>query len=155
MKLVKKYMKKKVLYFKPEDSIFKVAKILSKHHISGAPVVQNKKVIGVVSESDIIRFMRMELPEGEDLAHEPHVLTLLIISMVKDQIMFKKELKRISKVLVKDIMSRDIISIDQNENIIEAAAAMERFDVERLIVLNNEKLVGIICRPDLVRALIE
>ncbi len=155
MKQIKDYMKKKVVYFKPEDSIFKVAKVLSKHHISGAPVVKNRKVVGVISESDIIKFMRFNLPQGEEITHEPHILTLLIISMVKDHIIFKKELQRISKVLVKELMSKDVISIDTEENIVEAASMMEEFGVERLPVINKGRLVGIIARSDLIRALIE
>ena len=155
MKVVKKYMKKKVVHFRPEDSIFKVAKILSKHHISGAPVVKNRKVVGVISESDIIKFMRFNVPEGENATHEPHILTLLIISMVKDSIVFKKEIERISKILVKDLMSKDVISINPDENIIEAATMMEKFDVERLPVIKAGRLMGIIARSDLIRALIE
>ena len=61
MKKVENFMNKRVVFFSPEDSIFDVAKIFSKRSISGAPVVRNKKVIGVISESDIVKFMSLKL----------------------------------------------------------------------------------------------
>ena len=155
MKLVKTYMKKKVVSFEPEDSIFDVAKTLSKHHISGAPVVNSGKVVGVISETDIIKFMRMRLPQESMMLQEFHILRLLLISMVKDQLQFKKEIEKMSKIKVKDLMTKDVISITPDENVIEAATVMERHKIDRLPVVNAGKLVGIIARPDLIRALIE
>ena len=155
MKQVKDYMKRKVISFRPDDSVFKVAQVLSKHHISGAPVVKNKKVIGIISESDIIKFMRLKLPEGEALTHEPHILTLLVISMVTNHLMFKRELRRISKITAKEIMSKDLVSITPNESIIEAATMFEKFDIDRLPVIKGGHLAGIITRSDLLRSLID
>jgi len=155
MKLVKDYMKRKVIHFKPQDSIFKVAKVLSKHHISGAPVVSNKKVVGVISETDLIKYMRLKLPEESAMTHEFHILSILLISMVKDQLAFKKELEKMSKIKVKDLMSKDVISISPDESIIEAATVMEKHKIDRLPVIHSGKLIGIIARPDLIRALIE
>ena len=91
MKLVKDYMKKKVVSVGPEDSIFKVAQVLSKHHISGAPVVSKDKVVGVISEADLIKYMRLKLPEDNPMTHEFHILSILLVSMVKDHLEFKKD----------------------------------------------------------------
>ncbi|MBI4009766.1 MAG: CBS domain-containing protein [Candidatus Aenigmarchaeota archaeon] len=155
MKLVKSYMKRKVVHFKPQDSIFNVAKILSKYHISGAPVVSNGKVVGVISETDIIKYMRLKLPEENALTHEFHILSILLISLVKDHLEFKKELQKMSKIKVKDLMSKEVVSISPDGNIIEAATVMEKNRVDRLPVIHNGRLVGIIARPDLLRALVE
>ena len=155
MKLVKDYMKKKVLHLRPGDSIFKVAKFLSKHHISGAPVVNKGKVIGIISETDLIKYMRLKLPSESSMTHEFHVLSILLISMVKDHLEFKKELEKMAKIKVKDLMSRDVIWISPNESIIDAATVMEKNRIDRLPVIDSGRLVGIIARPDLIRALIE
>ncbi len=155
MKLVKDYMRKKVVTFKPNDSIFKVAKGLSKYHISGVPVVKGRKVVGIISESDIIKYMDLKLPEDEVRMEEPHLLSILILSLVKDHLEFKKELEKMAKIKVKDLMSKDVVSIEPDENIVEAATVMEKNHIDRLPVLDRNKLVGIIARADLIRALIE
>ena len=156
MKLVRDYMKKKVVTFKPNDSIFTVAKMLSKHGISGAPVVRSRKVVGVISKSDIIRYMRLKMPEeNASMLHEIHALSILMITMIKDHLEFKRELLKMSKIKVSELMSKDVVSISPQENIIEAATMMERHTVERLPVIDRGRLVGIIARSDLIRALIE
>ena len=98
IKLVKDYMKKRVVKFSPEDSIFKVAKVLSKKHISGGPVVKKGKLVGVISESDIIKFMQLKFP-GTSSLQGPHMLSLVIANLIKDQLKFKKVELRIGKII--------------------------------------------------------
>ncbi len=155
MKLVKDYMKKKVIFFKPDNSIFDVAQILSKCHISGAPVVEKHKVVGVISETNIIEYMRLNISTKRADSAEPHILALLIASLAKDRMGIKNELERLSKIKVKDLMSKNVISICSKENILEAATVIEKNDVERLPVVDDGKLVGIITRADLIKALID
>ena len=155
MKLVKRYMKRKVVKFSPNDSIFEVAKVFSKNNISGAPVVRNNKVVGVISEGDILNFLKIKLPEASGLAEEPHVLTLMIANFVKEGIEFINEAKNISKTKVDNFMSKEIISISPEANILEAAQIMATHKVNRLPVITGEKLVGIISRADLIKALLE
>jgi len=155
MKTVRDYMKKKVIFFKPNDSIFDAAQVLSKHHISGGPVVDGKKVVGVISETDIIEYMKLNIASRRVDTAEPHVLALLIASIARDRLGVKKELERLSKIQVKDLMSTHVVSISSDQNILEAATVIEKNDIERLPVIDNDKLVGIITRADLIRALID
>lgn len=151
---VKDIMKKKVIYFSPEDSIFKAAKIFSKKNISGAPVIENGKVIGMISESDLIKFLQLKLPKVE-VTTEPHILSLLILNFLKRTINFHKELKKICKFKVKDFMSKNVISISPDSSLFEAAEMMEKYKIRRLPVIKNNKLVGIISRADLIKVLIK
>ena len=144
-------MKKKVIYFSPNDSIFKVAKIFSQKNISGAPVVENGKVVGVISETDIIKFIRMKFPSSIAAPQ----LSLLILNFLKNTFGFREEVKKVSKLRVKDLMSKKVVSISPKASILEAAEKMEKFDVQRLPVIEKGKLVGIISRADLVKTLIK
>lgn len=153
IKRVKDYMSKKVVKFSAEDSVFKVAKILSKKNISGAPVVKKGKLIGIISESDIVKFMQMKLPSLS--AGKPPFLSLIFASLIRDHLRFKKELKRISRFKVENVMSKNVITISPEETILEAATKMAKHDVNRLPVVKNGKLIGIISRADLIRALLE
>jgi CBS domain-containing protein len=148
---VKEIMKKKVIYFSPSDSIFKVAKIFSQRNISGAPVVENGKVVGVISETDIIKFIRMKFPSSIATPQ----LSLLILNFLKNTFGFREEVKKVSKLRVKDLMSKKVVSISPKASILEAAEKMEKFDVQRLPVIEKGKLVGIISRADLVKTLIK
>lgn len=154
MKLVKDFMEKKVVCFSPNDSIFEVAKKFSKHNISGGPVLSRGKVIGVISEADIVRFIELKMPKEEPLAEEPHILMLLMASFVKEGIEFLREGQKLSKSKVKDFMSKEVISILPDATLLEAAEMMCSKKVTRLPVIDNNKLAGIIAREDLIRAMV-
>lgn len=156
MKLVKDYMKTKVRKVRPTYSIFKAAAILSKYHISGVPVVRGDKVIGIITESDIIRFMKLDMSKTHsELASEPHALSVLLLTLIKDHLDVKKHLEQLAKIRVKDFMSKDIISVSPDESIIEAANLLEEHHIDRLPVIDNGKLVGIISRCDLIKSLVD
>lgn len=144
-----------VICLSPEDSIFDAAKIFSEKNISGAPVVKDGKIVGVLSISDIIRFVSMKLQKTETPLPSLSLLIFEFIKSSKDYLTFKREMKKISKIKVKDVMSTKVVCISPEASIIEAASLMEKNDVNRLPVVENDKLVGIIAREDLVKALIE
>lgn len=158
MKKVKDFMNKCVFFVKPNHSIFDVAKVFSKNNISGAPVVDKGKIVGMVSISDMVRFMSINLSDGEVIPHDPQSMTMLFLNLVKmgkHFMDFKQDLERISKTEIKHMMKKELIAINMNANLFEAACMMEKYDVNRLPVIDNGKLVGIIARADLIKALIE
>jgi len=63
MRLVRDYMTLSLVSFSPEDTIFDVAKALSKYNITGAPVLEDDKLVGVISVTDIIKHMKTKLPK--------------------------------------------------------------------------------------------
>lgn len=156
MKLVKDYMEKKVKTVKPSDSIFKVAKFLSKHDISGAPVVSGKKVMGVISETDIVKFMKLDDTKNfTEFATEPHTLTVALVELLGETFGMKEKVVELKKIRAKDFMTKGIISVEPDESMLEAATIMEKNEVDRLLVIGNGKLVGIISRLDLIRSLVD
>jgi CBS domain-containing protein len=155
MKKVRDFMNCNVICLDPENSIFDAAKIFSEKNISGAPVVKDGKIVGIISISDIIRFISMKLQKTETPLPSLSLLIFEFIKSSKDYLTFKKEMKKISKVKVKDVMSTRVVCISPEASIIEAASLMEKNDVNRLPVVENDKLVGIIAREDLVKAIIE
>ncbi|MBI2545146.1 MAG: CBS domain-containing protein [Candidatus Aenigmarchaeota archaeon] len=156
MKLVKDYMEKKVKIVKPSDSIFKVAKFLSKHDISGAPVVSGKKVLGVISETDLIKFMKLDNTKNfTEFATEPHTLTIALIELLKETFDMKEKTIELKRIRAKDFMTKGAISVGPNEGMLEAATIMESNKIDRLLVIDRGKLVGIISRLDLIRSLID
>jgi len=89
--------------------------------------------------------------------HEMPSLSLLFLDLIKtgkDFIELKKEIKKISDVKIKSMMSRKVVCIDPEASIFDAANLMDKHDVNRLPVVENGKLVGIIARADIIRAIL-
>jgi CBS domain-containing protein len=55
---------------------------------------------------------------------------------------------------IKDIMIRDVVKADMNVNVKEAAKMMREYDVDSIVVLNNEEAVGIVTEGDIISELV-
>lgn len=157
MKTAMDIMNKRVIYFSPEDSIFEVARAFSREKISGAPVVRDERVIGVISNSDIVKFMHVKLAKPK-FSHQNPSLSMILLDIAnisKSFLTFKNECKRVSKTKVKDLMKKEVLVISPNTTLTDIADLMEKKDVNRLPVIEKNKLIGMVCRADVIRALVE
>ncbi|MFQ6009559.1 MAG: CBS domain-containing protein [Candidatus Aenigmatarchaeota archaeon] len=151
--LVRKVMRRKVITVKEEDTLHDVLKKFVKHNISGMPVVRDKKVVGIVTESDVIRAIDAFLPK---IHYDTATGFAVILSALKHGSCFeaaRKDIIRTGKLKVKDFMKKKVITIRADDDLGTAARIMTRHKVKRLPVVKNKKLVGIIARADLIRAL--
>jgi len=156
MKKIEEFMNKDVVYLRPDDSVFDAAKIFSELRISGAPVVDGGEIIGVITESDIIKFMDVKISDlpgvgGASLAN----LILAIIGLQKLRVDFKKELEFVASSKVSEVMSKNPITITADKTILDVASVMQDNDINRLPVVSEGKLVGIVARADIIKALVE
>jgi CBS domain-containing protein len=128
----------------PDNTIQDVAEILVSKRISGLPVLdQHGKLVGIVSEGDLLR--RAEA--GTE--HERSWWLKLLMGRETLAAEFVKEHAR----RVRDVMTRDVITISPDTPITEVARLLERNRIKRVPVVENRKLVGIISRANLVQAL--
>lgn len=133
---------------KPQDSVETVLKLLEERGVSGLPVVnETEKVVGIVSETDLLfreRPIRM-----------PLYLTFLgSVIYLESLDKFDQQLKKSLGMLVQDVMTPEPITVTPNTPISQAANLMLEKRINRLPVVDEaSKLVGIITRNDLVRAL--
>lgn len=155
MKKVRDFMNKDVVFLSPDDTIFDAAKLLSQLNIAGAPVVEKDKIVGIISISDIIKFIDIKLGVLPKV-NTPGLSSLLLslVQMKKIDLDFKKELEKITSSKVKEVMTKNVITVTPSMTLVEAAELMEKHDVNRLPVVSDGKLVGIVARADLIRALI-
>lgn len=155
MKVAREIMNKKVITFFPNDSIFNVAKIFSKKDISGAPVMEKGKMIGMITLADIIRFIDLKLSNLPTM-YVPGLTSLLLmfIQMEKINIDFKSEMKKITHTKIRDVMRTKIITVKPEATILEVAEIMDKNNMHRVLVIENNKLVGIIARSDVIKGLI-
>jgi CBS domain-containing protein len=150
--LVKDVMSKNVITISPEESISNAIDKMAKNNISGLIVVEDEKVVGVISESDVLKIFKSEFPELKLSSN----ISLSIFSLIKSGIKIIREIKKIGKLKVKDLMSKKVFFVKPEDTILEAARIMSKKDVRRLPVIDESgKLVGIISRIDILRALIK
>ncbi|MEM5853268.1 MAG: CBS domain-containing protein [Candidatus Aenigmatarchaeota archaeon] len=154
MKKVRDFMTKKVIYFHPDQSIFEVAKIFSEKNISGGPVVEKGKVVGIISTSDIVKHLSLKLRIHTQRMPSLTLYLLELLRTCKDYLDLRREMKKISNLKVRNVMKKKVISINPSASIFDAAALMNKHDVTRLPVIEKGKLVGIIARDDIIKALL-
>lgn len=141
---VKDMMTHLVVMAHENDPIQQIAGRLVRNGISGAPVVRDGKVVGVVSEMDIVRALAS--PANVDHGLETaDVLSLIFRATPASH----KHVRTVS-----DVMSSPAITIGPEHSLFAAAKLMERHGVKRLPVVDDEGyLLGIMSRGDVVRAM--
>lgn len=149
MKLAKDIMTKKVITVKPHTKVEEIAKILSENNISGVPVVnEDNEVVGIVSEGDLIY--------QDKKLHMPSFIQILGgIIFLESMKAFEKELKKIIGYKAEDIMEKDVITVAEDTPVDEIATIMIEKRVNRVPVVHNGKIAGIVARADIVRTLVK
>ena len=149
---VKDIMKKDIITFNPDDTIKQVSEKLSKNNISGAPVVDNGKLVGIISELDIIGHIRKTSKEY-DMVFIPTSITNFGIIDFKDVDIknIDEAYLKVSETPVSKLMKRDIISTKPEELAKNAATLMVDNKINRIPVVDDEKLVGIVTRGDIIK----
>lgn len=144
--LVQEVMTFPVLTIKPTALIADAAQMMLDHRISGLPVVDaDAGLVGVVSEGDFLR--RRELKTEDPAPSWWKEFFMRTGKAAEDYV-------RAHGRTVADIMSRDPITISQNAKLADAVDLMERRRIKRLPVIEDDKLIGILARSDLMRIIV-
>ena len=121
-----------------------LAKLMSDRGISAVPVVdRNNRVIGMVSEGDLLH--RAET--GTERRRS------WWLDMVSSTNQLAGEYIKSHSGRVKDVMTRDVLSVTEETPVADIAVLLETKRIKRVPVLRDGKLVGIVSRANLVRAL--
>lgn len=145
--LARDIMTHQVVTVTPDMLVPEVAKLLLEHKISGVPVVNAEhELIGIVSEGDLI--------SKKANLKTPPVLSLLGgFIYLESPNRFETELRKVTAVKVKDLMTKKVIAVSEDTPVSEVASIMVEKKINRVPVLRRKKLVGIITRADIVRSL--
>ena len=122
--LVKDHMTRKVLSLAPDLEISAATQMLIAHNISGAPVLDNHgRLVGILTERDCLK---VAMQSGyHDVPYG----------------------------LVRDYMSNEPESVTPEQSILTLAEKFIRGRFHRYPVIDNGRLVGIISRRDVMRAM--
>ncbi len=122
-----------VISLSPETPIHDALALFKKEHIRRAPVVKDGKLVGIISETDLLN------------ASPSPVSSLSIWEMNY----------LLSKVTIKQVMTKKVITVSEDTPIEEAARIMADNKIGGLPVLRGSKVVGIITETDLFKIFLE
>ena len=122
-----------VLAFHPEDRVEDAARAMAGRSVGGAPVVDGDgTLVGLINDDDLI--VQDELPSSQ--AH------------------FEDDLRKAVGATVADVMSRKPKVCAEDDTLEQVATVMHEDKLRRLPVVREGKLVGIVARGDILRALV-
>lgn len=152
---IEEAMEPNVLVLNKEDTITAAAKLLSKNKISGAPVIEDDKIVGILSEGDIVKLLDVHAPDLNLVLPSPLDLIEMPLKMKHEYDETVNGIKKASLTLVKEIMVTSVVTITPDKNISDAAVLMDEEDIKRIPVVDEDNnLVGIFTRGDIVKVLV-
>lgn len=122
----------------PDTPVSELLELLARHDLKAVPVVGEKReVLGIVTDRDLLRFLLPQVVSAG--TGEPQEL--------------KTQERSLQDIPVREIMTRSVMCISEDQSLAELASIMVNKDVERLPVVSEGKLTGFLTRSDILRKL--
>jgi len=138
-------MQTDVLTVNPDTTIDAAARTMLRNKISGLPVIDwRRKLVGIITEGDLLR--RSEIGTER---HRSRWLQLLLGPGRSAADYTAEHARKVS-----EIMTDHLIVVAADAPLTAVVEAMEQNRIKRVPVLDGEKLMGIVSRADLLRALV-
>ncbi len=140
-------MTKEVITATPETSIAELSKLLENRRIGGVPVVdKGGRLVGVITQNDLVERARdLELPPAIN------ILDFHVYIQIPSHLFHRVE--KMLGTTVGEVMSRNPLTVGPGAPLSQIAALMSRQKVHTIPVVEHGKIVGVIGKIDLVRAL--
>lgn len=145
--IVQNVMSKKVITIPSGSNLKEAARILIKHKISGAPVLDREGgLIGIISEKDLFKALFPGLHE---------LLADIKLWLYHQEI--EDRTKDTEKIIVNDIMTREVLTIEPDAPVMRAGSIMLTRGVHRLVVYDRheKRIVGMVSRGDIFRHILK
>ncbi|TET90728.1 MAG: CBS domain-containing protein [Methanomassiliicoccales archaeon] len=151
--LVKDIMVKDVVVLHPEDTIAEATTKFAENKVSGCPVVDDHgALVGMLSEADILGHLKTQYKKLK-MRYPPEIMF---------GISFQEEMKEreiglafheIGSMKVKELMRRDVVAATTNDTVERVVRLMVRRKINRVPIIKDGKLVGIVTRGDVIGGL--
>ena len=140
-------MNREVYTVDPETSVEEVGRLFIEKDLSGAPVVDDEgRLIGIVTENDLI--------SQEKRFHIPTIIRIFdaFIPLESDA-KVEAEIKKMTATTVSEISSGEVITVEEDTPLNDIATIMTEKKIHLLPVLKEGKIVEIIGKKDIIRAI--
>ena len=147
MSTARDIMTKEVITVKPDTDILQAAKLLLDNHVNGLPVIDDEgRLKGIICKADLISLQeRLPLPSYFVLLDTPIPLHLPKT--------IENELHKITATKVEDAMTPNPVTVKPDTPLEDIATLMVKHNIHTLIVVDHDKLIGIIGKEDILRTL--
>src|SRR3954470_11249760 len=136
-------MTTEVLSVEPDTPVRDIAQLLYTRRISGVPVVEQGRVIGIVSEGDLI---------GHAAAIGEQRRSWWLSAFMNDSLSARDYAKTHGRT-ARDVMTASVVAVEETATLAEVAKTLVRHRIKRVPVVRNGKLVGIVTRGNLLQGL--
>lgn len=138
-----------VLTVEADWPVDRVAQVLTDHEISGAPVVDDGQLVGVVSLTDLAR---LESAAGEAVSERPSAyyrdeLQGRYAQEELDDLHFSED----SSTTAADVMTPEVYDVNEHTSVQQVAQVMERGGIRRVFVTEQGEVRGVITARDMVK----
>ncbi|MCS7234490.1 MAG: CBS domain-containing protein [Armatimonadota bacterium] len=131
-----------VVTVRPDTPVVEAARIMARRRISGLPVVDEEgRLVGIVTEADLL--LKEAGPGG---------LPLLAVHTDNPPPEVQPLLRRYEGRVVADVMTREVVTAQEDTPLHQVAALMARKNVNRVPVVRGRQVVGIVSRNDVLKA---
>ena len=121
-----------VIMVTAQTTLREATELFARHHISGAPVVDGRTVVGVVTAADVLGF-----------AADAPAASIERIDQTWDVL---------DDHTVDEVMTRELYALASGDDVFTAADLMRRRSIHRVLVIDDGQLVGIVSALDIARA---
>jgi CBS domain-containing protein len=133
----------------PDTSVQDIAKLLSERNISGVPVVDAaNRLVGIVSEGDLLH--RVET--GTERRVHRRRRSWWLDWFGSEEELARDYVKSHGR-SAKDVMTSEVVTVSEDTDLADVANLLETRRIKRVPVVRDGKLVGIVSRANIVRAL--
>lgn len=139
------YMSPCVISLPADATVFDAAELLISAGVSAVPVIDAAgTIVGIVSEADLMR--------RTEIGTTPH--KSFLGRMLADDVRTAAEYTAFHSRNVRDVMTREVITVDVDAPLSEVADLMAKHKIKRLPVVCDKEVVGIVSRANLMQALL-
>ncbi|KYK29585.1 MAG: hypothetical protein AYK23_01600 [Candidatus Proteinoplasmatales archaeon SG8-5] len=150
---VDQVMTKDVFVVRPDDTVAGAVKKLAEYGISGAPVVDHEgRLVGIITEADILNALKVKYKRLQMVYPS---LSLVSVSFVEtfDNKEAVEAFNEISTSMVSELMTKDVVTIENGSELGQVIQLMMDKKVNRIPVMEDGELVGIVSRADVMKGL--
>jgi len=145
---IKDVMSKNVLSITPNIGIRRIYKIFCEKGFGGLPVVNKEnKIVGMVTKNELLAVI---LPDYFGMIE--NFLFIDDFGALDEEL---EDLPELGLFLAEDLMIRDVATIDADASLLKAPVLMHKHNIRHIPVVKEGKLVGIITRSDILKALMK